>query len=55
MAIMLKSSLCVNKTVTEPTKREACGSICRLLFINIVNKQAGSNNGKQVWYGQDTE
>ncbi len=29
-------------SVTEPTRREACGSICRLLFIDMVTKQAGS-------------
>ncbi len=28
--------------VTEPTRREACGSICRLLLIDMVTKQAAS-------------
>ncbi len=41
-------------SVTEPTRREAYVSMCKFLFINIVNTQAGSNNGKQIWHGQDT-
>ncbi len=40
--------------VTEPTRCEVYGSMCKFLFINIVNTQAGSNNGKQIWHGQDT-
>ncbi len=39
---------------TEPRRREASGSKCKLLLVNIVKTQAGSNNSKQVWYGQDT-
>ncbi len=40
--------------VTEPTRRAASGSKCKLLLINIVKSQAGSNNSKRVWHGQDT-
>ncbi len=29
-------------SVTEPTRREAYGSMCKFLFINIVNTQAWS-------------
>ncbi len=41
-------------SVTEPTRREAGGPKCKLLFINIVKSQAGSNNSKRIWHGQDT-
>ncbi len=45
---------CTSGTVTEPTRHEASGSKCKLLLVNIVKTQAGSNNSKRVWHGQDT-
>ncbi len=41
-------------SLMEPTKREVCGSKCKLWLINMVKTQAGSNNSKRVWHGQDT-
>ncbi len=37
------------------TRRETRGSICKALLLNMVNTQAGSVYGKQVWQGQNTE
>ncbi len=41
--------------VTKPTRREACGSICKALLRGRGHKQAGSNIGKQVYKWQDKE
>ncbi len=41
-------------SVTEPMRREASGSKCKLLLLYIVKTQAGSNNSKRVWHRQDT-
>ncbi len=46
------SSICT--LVTELTRREASESKCKLLLLNIVKTQAGSNNSKRVWHEQDT-
>jgi len=45
----------INVSVMEPTRREASGSRCKLLLVNMVKTHAGSNNSKWVWYGQNTK
>ncbi len=39
--------------VTGRTRREASGSICKLLFLGVVNNRQGRTNSKQVYRGQD--
>ncbi len=42
-------------SVTGLTRRETRGSICKALLLNMVETQAGSVHGKQLWQGQNTE
>ncbi len=41
--------------VTGPTRREACGSICRLYLEDKVKHRQGRANGKQVYRGKAGE
>ncbi len=56
--VMLLSQIVVSYpnnilTVMGPTRREACGSICKLVLLDMVQKhRQGRTNGKQSYRGQ---